>query len=200
MTYSKYLVQRAIELSDGRSAGEILKTLSAEFDIYDLPDERTIRRWCKNKPKSNIEQEHNLMYKYIYENRKEHFEQLALVAKTLLDNDLSSVSKILDINHNLEQGIYILTKENRIGNYDYLTQKQLSEIIMDNITLAEHKYETWFFYKCFLTHLTSEDVKDLKGKGFFDVVKEQPYRLIEVLRIIAARKTFKGTCPVCKDW
>lgn len=31
-------------------------------------------------------------------------------------------------------------------------------------------------------------------------LKVCPYKLINILRRLAARKTFKGTCPVCKDW
>jgi hypothetical protein len=42
--------------------------------------------------------------------------------------------------------------------------------------------------------------EELKTKGFWDIVKEQPYELIEILITLTERKTFKGTCPVCRDW
>ncbi|HEY87145.1 MAG TPA: hypothetical protein G4O06_03855 [Dehalococcoidia bacterium] len=96
--------------------------------------------------------------------------------------------------------MYILTRKNKVGKYYHLTKEQLSERLKENIVLAEHKYERWFFYDCFVQHLTTELPEELKGKGFFDIVNEQPYELIDVLRVLATRKTFKGECQVCKDW
>ncbi len=57
-----------------------------------------------------------------------------------------------------------------------------------------------FFRDYFVPHLKSELPEELKTELFYIVVEKQPYLLIETLRLLAARKTFKGTCPVCKDW
>ena len=81
-----------------------------------------------------------------------------------------------------------------------LTNEQLSVQLQQNIEFTVHEYTEWFFYKCFLPHLVSELPEDIRTKGFGDIVKEQPYQLIETLRLLAERKTFKGTCPTCKDW
>jgi hypothetical protein len=129
--------------------------------------------------------------------REEHFSKLAEVVDDLLANDLNSVSRGWSTTRVAGQHTNILTKEKRIGDYYDLTNEQLSTRLKENYVLAEHKYERWFIHDCLLPHLKSEFPEELKSKAFLDIAKEHPYELIQILRIIAAKKTFKGTCPAC---
>ena len=201
MAYSDQIRQRAMELSEGSSAREVQRLLEREFpNEFSTPDERTIRRWHRTKPAIHTDSEQERIPLSIPENQKEHNERLADVAKSLLDNDLSSVLHGWTTKRVTGQVKYILTRKGKVGKYCDLTEQQLSERLKKNIVSTEHKYERWFFHDCFLPHLESELPEELKTKGFFDIVKEQPYELIEILRVLAARGIFKGTCPVCEDY
>jgi hypothetical protein len=89
--------------------------------------------------------------------------------------------------------------QNAASGYDELTKEQLASHLNSNMA-AISKDRDWFFRHCFIPHLKSELSKELNTEPFFKVVEEQPYELIEILRVLEARKMFKGTCPVCKDW
>jgi len=139
--------------------------------------------------------------------RQEHFTKLAGISTSLLANDLHRV---------IEGGTY--TRANASGEpteprqVEYtlvsgsdgapykLTHEQLSNQLMANIELTVHGYTNLFFCSCFLPHLMSELSVDARTTDFWVMAREQPYQLIETLRLLAERKTFKGTCPVCKDW
>jgi hypothetical protein len=195
MAYPEYLIQRAIQLSPGRSAGEILRALKREFKDTDLPDERTIRRWCKDKSVTYIEE--NKISQNVLENWKEHNKELLSVVEGLLANDIDSVlgsSKPTEPNNTR----YIITNRTNGETYE-LNKDNLSEQIWLNHKQTTTKYTKWFFYICFQPHLEAE-LPELKDEGFYGFVEDKPIELINTLRILAARKTFKGTCPVCKDW
>ena len=207
MAFSEQIKQRAIELSRGRSAREVRRLLDREFpDELSLPDERTIRRWREAEPVIHFNQEQERTHSSVSENLKEHNEQLAGVANMLLANDLDRVIEGVTITSITASGEpkesrqveYIITNGSNYDSPPYdLTKEQLSVQLEQNIDFAIHEYTDWFFYQCFLPHLRSELSEELKSKGFWDIVKEHPYQLIETLRVLAARKTFKGTCPVC---
>ena len=135
----------------------------------------------------------------IVKRREEHFGDLADIAKSLLANGLDSGSCPGWTAATPSQVKYLLPSENAASGYDELTKEQLASRLNSNIA-SVLKEKDWFFRKCFIPHLRSELPQELKTKLFFKVVEEQPYELIEILRLLAARRTFKGTCPVCEDW
>ncbi len=167
MAYSEDLIQRAIELSPGRSAGEVLKALKREFPDDNLPDERTIRRWRRTSESHFV-------------TTKEHQVQLADIVDMLLADIPDSV--IHESNDIVE-----LSKDNIVGILEYNSDSICS------------KYTDWFFYSCFFIHIVNDFPKDKRARNYWEFVHQQPYQIIEVLRMLAERKTFKGTCPVCKD-
>ena len=140
----------------------------------------------------------------IVQRRDQHFIKLGSIAESLLANDLNSVvPRGWTINRDTASGgqnkslqvRYIITSE---GVYSELTNEQLSALLQNNINITMRKDE-WFFRDCFIPHLKSELPEELKTELFFKVVEKQPYQLIDTLRVLAARKTFKGICPVCAD-
>ncbi len=204
MGYPEHIIRRAIELKEGRSAGAVLRILEKEFpeEVASL-NVRTILRWEKTKleapvePSVNIDKEQRDMPSSFHENWKEHNAKLADVADRLLDNDLKRVMKWVNPTGQVE---YHLFDESEVHLLERLTDDDLAGQLEQNITLAYQAYTEWFFKDCFLPHLYAEWPEELKDKGFYIVAEEQPYQLIDTLRLLAERKTFKGTCPVCKDW
>lgn len=202
MAYSKHLKQRAVELSPGRSAGEILRVLRREFPNDDLPGDRQVRRWCKDRPAVHVTQEQRVEGKQTaassHENWEVHNERLAGVAEKLLDNDLKRVMKWVNPTGDIE---YHLFEGDSVSETLYrLTEDDLSGRFERNIISACHEYTEWFLWHCFLPHLYAEWPEELKNEGLYITAEEQPYQLIETLRLLAERRTFKGTCPVCEDW
>jgi len=205
MGYPEHIIRRAIELKKGRSAGAVLRILGKEFPKEELAslNVRTILRWEKTRsealvePSVRIEKEQRDIPLSFHENWKEHNAKLASVADRLLDNDLKRVMKWINSIGDIE---YQLFDESEVHLLDRLTEDDLSGKFGQNIISAYHDYTEWFFKNCFLPHLFAEWPEELENKGFYIIAEEQPYQLIETLRLLAERKTFKGTCPICKDW
>jgi hypothetical protein len=87
------------------------------------------------------------------------------------------------------------------GLFYTLDKEDLSIRLDDNLQSTFDKYKDWFVKFCFVPHLEAELPGEIKAEGLWDgVIYEKPYELIHTLRILTARKTFKGTCAVCKDW
>jgi len=202
MAYPEHIIRRAIELKKGRSAGAVLRQLEKEFpeEVASL-NTTTILRWVKTKPEVlieslvDVEKEQGDIPPSFHDNWKEHNEKLAGVANRLLANDLNRVTKWISSTGQVE---YHLFDDEEILHR--LTEDDLAGQFEQNIILVFHEYTEWFYMNCFLPHLYAEWPEELKKKGLFIVAEEQPYQLIDTLRLLAEKKTFKGTCQVCKDW
>jgi hypothetical protein len=196
MAYSDQVKQRAIELGGGRSAREVQRLLEREFpNESSTPDERTIRRWRATLSTVHTEQEQARIAS-VQDSWRAHNEQLLNITNMLLAN---SLGKVLEGYTSSGKHEYAVTGSIYEDFYE-VTEEQLSTQLEQNIEYTIHDHTEWFFYECFVPHLAMEFSEEMKTKGFWGMVKEQPYKLIETLRVLAARKTFKGTCPVCKDW
>jgi hypothetical protein len=169
MAFSEQMKQRVIELSPGRSSGEVLRVLNREFPEEDLPDERTIRRWRSTDSSNAV-------------TNQGHQEQLADIVDMLL----------VDIPDG------IVCEENATN--DELSNTDIEGILEYNTESVCNKYSDWFFYSCFLIHVVNDFPKKYRASNFWEFFHEQPLQLIETLRLLAERKTFNGTCPMCKDW
>jgi len=122
--------------------------------------------------------------------KEEHFQYLAKMVEALLSDDLDTVERIQS------QGNYAQFQYS-LGGMG-ITHEQLGSRVGDKIqTLWEH-YPA-FDVACLVDHLRAE-YQDIDAKGLSAVVRDNPYEFIETLRVLARRQTFKGTCPVCKDW
>lgn len=206
MAYPVHIRRRAIELKKGRSAGAVLRELEKEFrgEVTAL-NARTISRWVKTEsaalvePPVPIEKEQGKIPLISPESLKEHHERLAEIANSLLANNLNNVSSPGWTTNRSRQVKYLIPNKNAASGYDEITKEQLASHLNSNMA-AILKDSDWFFRDCFMPHLKSELPKELTTKPFFKIVEEQPYELIEILRVLAARKTFKGTCPTCRAW
>jgi ribulose bisphosphate carboxylase small subunit len=187
MAYPDTVTQRAIELYEqGHSAGAIVKALQLEFPSIDVPDERTVRRWYKDQRTDTVDisksQAINTKHK------EEHFNQLAEIVRVLLSQgvDMISDTEFADQYEIVEEDYTTKTS----------THHQLIGTLEGNLDLACQKFSPWEVFECLMAHIKTEHpaLEDLYG-----YVNEHPLEYINIMRTLAQRKTFKGTCPVCKD-
>lgn len=192
---------------NGYEDSDILAEYSHSYDNQSLvfpyrTDGRFIRE-CRKQLETALEvaQEHlkKKVDPIIVKRREEHLADLADMTKSLLANGLDSVSRPGWTTDKSRQVKYLLPNQNAASGYDEATREHLASRLNSNIATIL-KERDWFFRDCFMPHLKSELPEELTAQPFFEVVEEQPYELIEILRVLAAKKTFKGTCPACPDW
>ena len=198
MAHPEQIKKRAMELGDERgSPGNVLKALIREFpnESY-LPTERTIRRWLKDKPATVVSNEQKTP-STVSGNWEEHNAKLASVADKLLDSDLKRIIKRGVPRRDLKYHLY---DENETDILEEFTDEDLSGRLEENLLTVYRDYTDWFYKNCFIPHLFAEWSEDVQTKMSRALLYDEPYLLIETLRLLAERKTFKGSCPVCKDW
>lgn len=145
----------------------------------------------------------NLVIKQL--NKKEHSKQLADIASMLLSHGLNNLTIAQPAENQKDNPNWIeYFKKYPYRIYDYNSdsillgnQKQLALEIKQNMEAVCNKYSKYNL-DCFLSHLKAEP--KIEGKEFLEVLDKNPLQLIEILKLIVQKKTFKGTCPVCKDW
>jgi len=116
--------------------------------------------------------------------RKEHFAELASVAKSLLINGLENVSHPGWSTNRSLLGKYLIPNENAASGYDEMTKEQLSQQLNQNMKVIL-KHKDWFFRYRFVPYVKSKLGAELKPKRFDEIIEEQPYQLIEVVRRLA---------------
>jgi len=131
------------------------------------------------------------------QSRKEHFGHMADIAKALLSGNLSNVTtKSIKTGDKFDIFEYFFWEG---GAGQGITGRQLSDMLERNIESLSEQPDDAYDLDCFLHHLVTE-YPEVKSKGFNKFAEENPYELIDILRLLTRRKTFKGACPVCKDW
>ena len=126
----------------------------------------------------------------IMDAKREHFHHLAEIAQALLPQQNASVVPDTDGGpfeyHLWEQ-----------GTGQGMTRKELGDMLWSAIDTINERYSMDDF-NYLLSHLEAE-YPDFQFESLHNIVKNHPYELIQTLTILAQRKLFKGTCPVCKD-
>jgi len=123
---------------------------------------------------------------------EEHFDHLANMVNILLANGLETITK----NDPSVSAFPYTLWSGQAGIA--IPHELLSSYLQQNIDQLYLEYNDSDLPD-FMCHLEAEHT-EIKSKGLRKVVAENPYELIDILRVLASRKTFKGTCPVCKDW
>ena len=119
---------------------------------------------------------------------KKHFSQLAKINKMLLGDD---VDKVVIVGEGHPDDVYgVVSRE--FGYYE-LTYRQLVGKITANIEKARKAFGAEF--DGFISHLMAEYPP---GENYEELVKQKPGKLIKTLKEMAERKTFKGSCGVCR--
>jgi excisionase family DNA binding protein len=119
--------------------------------------------------------------------KQEHYSRMVDIAEMLLENDVGKVM----ITGDGDESFPILSPET---GYLVITKDDLTAKIEGNIDRIVKTYSSWDMFDCFFKHLMAEFPP---GQDYYELLNEYPGRLVNTFRILAARKTFKGTCPVC---
>lgn len=123
----------------------------------------------------------------IIKRKEQHNDELAKIANSFLEGDLARIP-------------YDATDKNQeyeLDTGESLTRKELIARLSNNVFRACDKYKRYRVMDLLAAHLESEY---LSGNDLFAFIEARPVEFVNIIRTLAARKTFKGTCPVCKEW
>lgn len=190
MQFSEKYKRRAVELYEERTAKEVFIQLSNEYKGIHHPVERTLRRWKTSMP-MHISIEQNINNPITLDSIKKHYGDLTLIAKKLLENDLDLIMP-MEISGEPCCGI-----ERDKDKYEIFEAEWVTKLLFYNLESAREKCRPFDVIERFNEHLRNESPS---RKGLTDLMKHQPFELIDLLKIIAQRGTLKGTCKVCKGF
>ncbi len=144
----------------------------------------------------------------IAKKREEHFDRMANIA-----HELVTVFTCLEDVRGIDGEKYSVGEGE--GKYQ-LTGAELAVCLQENLDKVRHNgpfvgtddlahdHDAWpdLDLEHLECHLRAELAGNLDcgSKGLQLLAKENPYELIEALRVLWRRKTFKGKCDVCRDW
>ena len=190
MLFSEEYKKRAIELYKEHTAEETLGILTKEFIDRPSPTERTLTRWKNDEPLSKHDDQQNPQSdnaSLMARNERplqEHFEQMALIAKTLLGG--------LDIVEYKEEDDYEIVNSKTLTVS--LSRDEVVKKLKGNAYRAQVEFRSLGLFKYFLTHLEGED----RSCGeLAKYTEEHPLGLINLLKLLVLKKVFKGVCPIC---
>lgn len=190
--YSKYpeeIKRKAWELLQKRSAASTLKELDKLFPDQHMPDERTLRRWRHIDPELLGIQPEAASDEISARRKEQHFDYIAEIARLLLDGGLDKITDTVP------------AKEYTIWQEDYtletLTHDKLIVMLEGNLDIAVQRYGQWQVFDCLMAHAEAEYPENL---DLYNLLTERPLEYIAILRTLALKKIFKGTCPICEDW
>ncbi|MCK4814872.1 hypothetical protein KA005_03805, partial [bacterium] len=152
MGYSTEYKKRAIDLNKNRTAKETLAILAREYNVQP-PIERTLARWENDErltmpSDQQIQQPNNELLTTRKEwLLREHFEQMALIAKTLLGG--------LDIVDYKGEDNYEIVKSKALTVS--LSRDEVVEKLKENAYRAQVEFRSMGLFQYFLTHLEGED-------------------------------------------
>ncbi|MFC1918158.1 hypothetical protein ACFLXH_05865 [Chloroflexota bacterium] len=129
--------------------------------------------------------------------REQHFNNLADIAQKLLEGGVRDIIMIAPDTDNPNSEEYVITSG--VDPVESMGLNGLRHKLRDNLHLAFDTYGMWDVNDCLQTHLKLEGI-DFLSQGIERAIQDNPYEFIEILRVLAQRQTFNGTCPVCRNW
>jgi len=136
----------------------------------------------------------------ISQRKEQHFSRLAEIANSLLSGRLKDIQEIVDpADKDGSRPKYAVFTEYDVDVLAEFSPRELIDQLGKNLDLTCEKFGKWDVMGLFIPHLKAENA-ELESKGILTIIRENPLELIETLRILSSRRTFKGTCPVCQDW
>jgi hypothetical protein len=124
----------------------------------------------------------------------EHRDHLLEIINLLLENEVGNVMDSPSQGNIPESDDYTIISEE--SDFTKIPASYLVERIENNIELFCKTYSAYDFWDCFVPHIMAETERNDFNKFYSDHTIE----FINLLRILAQRKTLKGSCPICEDW
>lgn len=122
-----------------------------------------------------------------------HFNELVQTASSLLGNGLD------DLVENPVKGkgaLFEYVPGSDISGGCGMTREGLRVTLAENLYSAIDRNGLKVNYLC--SHLEAE-VFEIATNGINKAIQDNPYSIVRVLQLLVDRKTFKGTCDICKD-
>lgn len=116
------------------------------------------------------------------------------MAKMLLDNDLG---KVLEGYTSAGKHEYAVTGSIYEDFYE-VTADQLAIQLEQNTQLAIREHAEWLFCACCIPHLAVDFSEEVRIAGFWSLAKEQPCKVTDTLRVLAAKGVFEVTGPCAR--
>ena len=123
--------------------------------------------------------------------RQKHFQRLTEMTTALLNKGLDFVRPY----PGSSSGVIIGPPELETG----IPTEELSIVLDNNFQAACNQFSEYDLSECFIPHFMAEH-PDIKTQDFHEFISDKPYQVIEILRVLMRRRTFKGTCPICIGW
>ena len=161
----------------GYNAKKIHSILKKEFPGEEA-SEKSVGRWLDKykKDKQFIIDKHN------------HYSDIAHYA-SLIVSEIGVVIK----SPKLPDRTYMI-----VGTGENVTDAQLGEIIDKTECAVSDKYNL-YLRSDFESHLEHES-PELKAHGLWRALADNPVDTIRILTELSTKKSFRGTCDICKDW
>ena len=191
MLFSEEYRRRAVELSRECTEIEVSQKLIKEFPDKPPPHERTVRRWRKAEKDKRLKTEIEVATP---KSKEEHFIRMTDTANILLSNEIDKAFGIPSEDDTPEADNYSIIGGK--SDYEKIPRGYLVERLENNIDYAIQTFNMWDFWECFVPHLMADTIRRQDFREFYE---NHTIEFIDTLRMLAQRKTFKGTCPVCKD-
>lgn len=81
--------------------------------------------------------------------------------------------------------------------YKLVEKESVTDTLWDNLVNAIEYFKPSPMPEMFMQHYSYETQSQTR---MMDMLKNDPFELIQILRVLVRRRTFKGTCDLCKDW
>ena len=191
MGFSDKYKKRTLELHKELGALEnVYRRLEVEFPDTRTPDEKTIWRWRQSSP-AHIHIEQNITNPITLNSIKKHYRDLTTIAKKLLENELDLIMP-MEISGESCWGI-----ERDKDKYEIFEAEWATKLLFYNLENIREQYRPLDMIERFDEHFKNDSPS---RKGLTDLMTHQPFELINLLKMLAQRGTFKGTCKICKGF
>ena len=132
----------------------------------------------------------------IIKRRERHHNDLVTITKTLLANGLDTVDWHYIEPPNTAKGVFyrIVEGDNTVD----LSMAELSSRLEENWDAAVEEHGD-YNVECLIGHLLA-DHDEIVEASIYSAIVNQPYEIIETLRLATRRRYFNGSCLICEAW
>ena len=193
-------------LKQGKTPSEIAYQMAdTDFPIR-RPEFISRKRKYYDAAKRVLQTDNELYEDPVISKRKgEHFQQLSDIARLIIE-------EFATVRENPSQtdasDKFVLKIIHQWDNYSpdewpieqqILSVTELNERFLDTLKTRIGRYFGHASFEYLVSHLEAE-YPLMKSKNIYELAKENSFELIELITLLSRRKTFRGTCEICKPW
>ena len=188
----------------GLSDKDVLDEMDGQdYPIRNVRFIRNRRRHWEAAQKVLNTSSHKIFSPAITEELRSHYLYLAEIAHALLENNLEFMTAVItdnDSNKSIELKYMCISNgqhSEKVGTL--VTFDDVRTRLTKNLKAAYDKFGFLVVENYFLPHLQAE-LPHVKANDIEKIIQQKPAKLVETLKLLSLRKTFKGKCPICNEW